>query len=73
MTVYPNPAKNQINLQFPNQENVDKIVITDLTGKVILTQTTNTTQVNVASLSKGMYILQAFSGKEKFTSKFIKE
>jgi hypothetical protein len=73
MTVYPNPAKNQINLQFPNQVTVDKIVITDLTGKVILTQTTNTTQVNVAPLSNGMYILEAFSGEEKYSSKFIKE
>ena len=73
MTVYPNPAKNQINLQFPNQVSVDKIVITDLTGKVILTQTTNTTQVNLSPLSNGMYILEAFSGEEKYSSKFIKE
>jgi hypothetical protein len=73
IVVYPNPAKNQINLQFPNQVVVDKVRITDLTGKVILEQTTNTTQVNVAKLAAGLYIIQAFSGKEKFQSKFIKE
>lgn len=73
LAVYPNPSKNQINLQFPNQVIVDKIIITDLTGKIILEQTAKTTSVNTENLAKGMYFIQAFSGKEKFTSKFIKE
>jgi hypothetical protein len=38
-----------------------------------LEQTTATASVNTENLAKGMYILQAFSGNEKFTSKFIKE
>ena len=51
----------------------DKIVITDLTGKVILEQTSNTNQVDVSQFANGMYLIQAFSGKEKFQTKFIKE
>jgi hypothetical protein len=73
IVVYPNPTKNQVNLQFPNQVAVDKVSITDLTGKVIQEQTTNTTQVNVEKIASGLYIIQAFSGKEKFQTKFIKE
>ncbi len=73
IAVYPNPAKNKINLQFPNQVAVDKIRITGLTGKVILEQTINTTQVNVEKLAIGLYIIQAISGKELFQTKFIKE
>jgi uncharacterized delta-60 repeat protein len=72
LAVYPNPAKSILNLQLPNQAKADKIVITDVTGKVILEQTT-TTSVNTENLAVGMYFIQAFSGKEKFTSKFIKE
>ena len=72
-SVYPNPAKSILNLQLPNQSKVDSIIITDLTGKIILEQTTSTASLNTENLAKGMYFLQAFSGNEKFTSKFIKE
>ena len=72
IVVYPNPAKNQINLQFPNQVRADKITITDLTGKKVLEQN-NSSQVNVSNLAKGMYVIEAVSGEEKFVSKFVKE
>ena len=71
--LYPNPANNTLQLQTASNVGIDKITITDLTGKVILTQTTNTQQVEVASLANGMYMIEAVSGGEKFTSKFIKE
>ncbi len=71
--LYPNPTKSILNLQNPTNITIDKIMVTDLTGKIILEQTQNTNQVNVEKLSTGIYILQAFSGEEKFTSKFLKE
>ena len=73
ISVYPNPAKNKINLQFLNNVKADKIVISDLNGKIILEQTIGTNQVDVSQIANGMYILQAFSGKDKYQSKFIKE
>ena len=73
MAIYPNPAKNQINLQFPNQVTVDKITIIDLTGKILLQQIENSNQVNIQNLASGMYILQVFSGDMKWQSKFIKD
>jgi hypothetical protein len=73
LIIYPNPTKSQINLKLPNQEKADKIIIADLTGKIILEQTATTSSVNTENLAKGMYFIQAFSGNEKFTSKFIKE
>ena len=71
--VYPNPAKNQIYIQTPNNLEFDKIIVTDLTGKTIIEQATSAKQINIEKLASGMYILQAFSGEEKFQSKFIKE
>ena len=49
------------------------MVIIDATGKVILQQEGNTTQINVEKLMTGLYILEVYSGNQKFTSKFIKE
>jgi len=71
--LYPNPATNTLHLQTATNSSLDKITITDLTGKVILTQTNNTTQINVELLASGMYIIEAVSGTEKFTIKFIKK
>jgi len=71
--IYPNPAQKTLQLQTKTGTTIDKIIITDLSGKVILVQTQNTNQVNVEQLSNGMYFIEAFSGDEKFTSKFVKE
>jgi alpha-tubulin suppressor-like RCC1 family protein len=71
--LFPNPTNSNLNIQTLNNVVISKIIITDLTDKVVLTQTTNTTQVNVEPLATGMYIIEAFSGQEKFTSKFIKQ
>lgn len=73
LKIFPNPAKNILQLQTTTNGSLDKITITDLTGKIFLTQTTNTAQINVEPLASGMYILEATSGENKFSSKFVKE
>jgi hypothetical protein len=73
IVVYPNPAKTLLTVQNNLQTPFEKIVITDLMGKIVLTQTANTNQVNVEPLASGMYILTAFSGGEQWVSKFVKE
>ena len=73
LKLYPNPAKSILQLQTATNASLDKITITDLTGKVIITQTTNTSQINIEPLAAGMYILEAISGEEKYCSKFVKE
>ena len=71
--IYPNPTTNLINLKFPHGIAIDKIIITELTGKIILTLTENTTQINTENLSNGVYFVQAFSEEKKYQSKFIKQ
>jgi len=69
--IYPNPT-NEI-LKLNGNSFIDKVIISDFLGKIILVQTQNTKEINVESLSKGIYIIEAISGKETFFSKFIKE
>jgi hypothetical protein len=73
VVVYPNPAKTLLTVQNNHQTPFEKIVITDLMGKIVLTQIAPTSQVNVAALANGLYILTAFSGEEQWMSKFVKE
>lgn len=55
-TVYPNPAKDFIQLDFPFK-NVKQyeFLITDLSGKQVL-KTINTDKINISTLPKGTYI-----------------
>ncbi len=79
--VYPNPAKDRLNvvLASPKAERVT-LVVTDLSGKVIKQQIhnaiegNNNIEVNVNSLSAGTYIIKLVcaSGCETAIQKFMK-
>jgi hypothetical protein len=63
--VYPNPAKNQINLLLPTGS--FELFISDLSGRVIVTHLNvcNTDSVDISNLSAGIYVL---AGRGKFAS-----
>lgn len=73
ITVFPNPASSIIYFQTTNGLQIDKITITDLTGKVVLEKNNTNNQVNIQELSNGMYILKSTSNQETFFTKFLKE
>ena len=66
--VFPNPAKDE--LRVNGVENGTKVMVYDMTGKLVAQQTaTENTVINVSSLNKGVYVLSA--GERKI--KFVKE
>jgi hypothetical protein len=81
-SVYPNPAQNELNLVItsPSSEKVT-IVVTDLSGKVIMQQAAqlvigdNQQQLKVQSLASGTYIIKAVcsSGCETAVHRFVKQ
>lgn len=73
ITIFPNPTTSIVNLTISNAVTIDKVIVVDVTGKTVLQQNQNTTQVNVEKLAAGLYIIEAFSGNDKFTSKFVKQ
>ena len=72
LSIFPNPASSIVYLQTQNNAIFNKIVIIDLTGKKVLEQN-NANQVDIANLAKGLYVIEAFFGENKFQTKFIKE
>lgn len=73
VTISPNPVKTLLTIQIENFCIIDKILITELNGKIIFTQTQNSNTINVENLTKGLYFLEIYSGNQKMISKFIKE
>jgi len=75
--VFPNPSKDVINLKAGSVKDADiSIQITDISGKIVLSENLNfksnaeEVQLNISSLSKGLYILKLLTDKSE--SQFIK-
>lgn len=67
--IYPNPTTDVLNIK--TQDKVMNAVIFDLSGKMINAQINNG-QINVSTLTKGMYILKVVTDKAVYQQKFIK-
>lgn len=75
-SVYPNPAKNVVNIQLKDNLSVTlkSAAVYDLTGKVVLTTTDLTQPINVETLATGTYILSiSDTNNRNYGQKFIKE
>ena len=70
--IYPNPTQSLLNIEPIENDDVTKISISDMTGKIVIEQTDNLASVNVENLSNGMYIIQISTDQKTFQGKFIK-
>ena len=73
ITIYPNPTTSVLHLQLSNELIIDKLVIRDLNGKIVMQRTGKNSGINVEKLASGIYILEVYSSKNKFKTKFIKD
>ena len=71
-SIYPNPAKDKINIQFANI-NSSKIFITDNAGRKILEKRFNDKEIelNVSTLASGLYFLTVQNKDGVFNRKII--
>lgn len=74
-TMYPNPAKKVLNISGNAGLSMENVVITDLNGRVVKQQNLGgvaSSEINVADLTSGMYLITISSAEGKGTSKFMK-
>jgi len=69
VVIYPNPATNY--LMINSIKTVDKVELSDLTGKVLITSK-NETKINISHLQNGFYLVQIYIGDKVNTKKMIK-
>jgi endoglucanase Acf2 len=70
--VFPNPAKNTLNLSSPIKA-ITKVEVFSVIGKKLLTVKNNLEKINIEELSSGMYFIKISSDDANYTTKFIKE
>lgn len=75
-SVYPNPARNVINIQLKDNLSVTlkSALVYDLTGKVVLSTNNLNEPINIEKLATGTYVLTISDENNKsYSQKFIKE
>ncbi|MCU7616547.1 M28 family peptidase [Chryseobacterium sp. PBS4-4] len=68
--IYPNPAKNIVKLELPNNIKDFKVEISDMSGKLVL-KTENETEINVSELQNGVYVCSIKANGENITRKIV--
>jgi alpha-tubulin suppressor-like RCC1 family protein len=71
--VYPNPAKDLIQIDDIRNKNIMQIKIIDTYGKIVLQQNKDFSHIKVQNLQSGIYIIQILSEDSKYDVKFVKE
>ena len=73
-TLYPNPAKNTLQLNAENQQ-IDRVKIFSVKGDLVQQvegfETSKT--IDVSKLASGMYYVQFMAGRQIATKKFVKQ
>lgn len=78
MKLYPNPAKDVLNISFESAEGNYTIDVVDMLGRTVITKKVDnvfgsqTIEVPVSTLTQGNYILNVSNEKGAFSTKFIK-
>jgi hypothetical protein len=72
IVLYPNPTRDWLTISNNTNSSIDKVIIIDLLGNIIVENRPTNNKVDVAQFASGTYIIEAYSGQEKFQSKFVK-
>lgn len=74
LSIYPNPAKNTLNIVYNGSEALN-LEVTDITGKKVMNQSlkSNTKTIDVANLSRGLYLVRLYNQHDDFIQKLVIE
>lgn len=73
LNVFPNPANNLLNIEA--SESIKQVTVYNLLGEKVLSRTLNSsnTQLNIADLYSGIYMMSIQAGGSTYTKRFTKE
>ena len=74
--IYPNPAKDILNIEIDNYEDIMDLTMYSTTGKILLSKKTFNDQklsIDVSNISEGLYFVRISSLTQSDTIKIIKK
>ncbi|WP_139925309.1 M4 family metallopeptidase [Hymenobacter sp. DG01] len=73
VTLFPNPAADELNVVLASKAPVVSAVVTDLRGARVAAARFENGRLNVSGLAKGTYLLSISDGQKTFHERFVKE
>lgn len=73
VSVYPNPVRNNLYIDAYDSSTIESIYIFDVSGKKLIENNGETTQLDLSHFRKGIYLLEVKTENGVFTEKLIKE
>jgi len=70
--IYPNPARNELNIATTENLTIKTLSVFDLAGRTV-NNPTGLSQIDVSNLSQGVYFIRIETDKGTVTKRFIKE
>jgi uncharacterized repeat protein (TIGR02543 family) len=78
INIFPNPVENELFIR--SEQQIEKVVILDISGRVVVSTglttvgvTEHSLSINVSHLPKGLYFVKIFAGNQSITKKIIKK
>ena len=72
-TLYPNPAKDVLNMQAKQDVTINSIEIYNQLGQIVMATTNAINSVDVSNLASGTYFVKVNTEKGSANAKFVKE
>lgn len=69
--IYPNPVKDILYFEIPQELVVNTIILYDVLGRKVMTVLNSLTSMDMRSLQKGVYFVSIFSQDKTFTKKIV--
>lgn len=73
LEVYPNPARESIQLQYESQLKIRQVNIFNSAGKKAFSVAKQVNEIDIENWAPGLYLLQVTTDKGVYSSRFVKE
>jgi alpha-tubulin suppressor-like RCC1 family protein len=71
--IYPNPSSKILLIENNTNAEIQNIIVTDLTGKIVLKTANNFSELNIEPLESGIYLISITVDNKSYSYKFIKK
>ena len=71
--IYPNPARNQISISSNDEFTINEIIIYNQFGQILLHINKTTKNIDVSTLSQGIYVIELVMDDLRLRKKLIIE